>query len=148
LLDLAAAWMGEAALACTPEAKPGTAAVALVGAHQSGLALNALVAGRGGRLLRRARTAAGYRMKRVPGPGVPRPGLVTGDGPADGFAVEIWEVPLQALGSLAAELTAPLRLGPLQLADGSVVTGYLGDDAALASAQDVSEFGAWRAVPA
>jgi allophanate hydrolase len=147
LLDLAATWMGEAPPAATPHPQPGTAAVALVGAHQSGLVLNGLVCGRGGRLLRRARTAAGYRMKRVPGSGVPRPGLVAGAGPPEGFAVEIWEVPLQTLGSLAAELTAPLRLGPLQLADGSFVLGYLGDDVALASAQDVSEFGAWRAVP-
>ncbi|HEX4428263.1 MAG TPA: allophanate hydrolase [Frankiaceae bacterium] len=147
LLDLAATWMGEAPPASTPHPKPGTAAVALVGAHQSGLVLNGLVAQRGGRLLRRARTSSGYRMMRVPGPGVPRPGLISGDGPAEGFAVEIWEVPLQTLGSLAAELSAPLRLGPLHLADGSFVLGYLGDDIALASAEDVSAYGAWRAVP-
>jgi allophanate hydrolase len=97
-------------------------------------------------LLRRARTDSGYRMKRVPGAGVPRPGLVAGEGPADGFGVEIWEVPLQTLGSLAAELSPPLRLGPLRLADGTSVLGYLGDDVALAAAEDVSEFGGWRAV--
>ncbi len=85
-------------------------------------------------------------MKRVPGPGVPRPGLISGDGPAAGFAVEIWEVPLQTLGLLAAELTAPLRLGPVRMSDGSVVLGYLGDDVALAAAEDVSDFGSWRAV--
>jgi allophanate hydrolase len=83
-------------------------------------------------------------MMRAPGAGVPRPGLVSGAGPADGFGVEIWELPLQTLGSLAAELSPPLRFGQLRLADGTSVLGYLGDDVALASAEDISEYGGWR----
>ncbi len=147
LLDWALQW--EAAPSPLASASPaaGYALVALVGAHQSGLPLNHLVAARGGRLLRRARTAASYRMKRVPGGGVPRPGLVSGDGPVDGFPVEIWQVPAATLGALAAELGPPLRLGPLQLADGTTVLGYLGDDVALAAAEDVSEYGGWRFAP-
>jgi allophanate hydrolase len=147
LLGLASAWMGENSEA--PQApvhpKPGTAALALVGAHMSGLPLNHLVAARGGRLLSRARTDSGYRMMRVPGAGVPRPGLVSGEGPAEGFGVEIWELPLQTLGSLAAELSPPLRFGQLRLSDGTTVLGYLGDDVALSSAEDISEYGGWRA---
>ncbi len=143
LLDLATLWMGEATPPRQPS--PATASIALVGAHLSGLPLNSLVSGRGGRLLRRARTDAGYRMMRVPGPGVPRPGLITGNGPADGFAIEIWEVPLQTLGALAAELGPPLRFGRLRLSDGTTVLSYLGDDVALAGAQDISEYGGWRA---
>jgi allophanate hydrolase len=143
LLDLAARWMGEPAPA--PQSKSATASIALVGAHLSGLPLNSLVSGRGGRLLRRAQTDAGYRMMRVPGSGVARPGLIAGDGPAEGFSVEIWEVPLQTLGSLAAELTAPLHFGRLRLSDGTTVLSYLGDDTALAGAQDISEYGGWRA---
>lgn len=142
LLDLASRWMGEESAPSV--AQPGTAPIALVGAHLSGLPLNGLVSGRGGRLLRRARTDAGYRMMRVPGPGVPRPGLIAGEGPPDGFAVEIWEVPLQTLGSLAAELAPPLRFGRLRLSDGTTVLSYLGDDVALAGAQDISEHGGWR----
>ena len=143
LLDIASLWMGE-----SPEpaiSKPGTASLVLVGAHMSGLPLNGLVSGRGGRLLRKTRTDSGYCMKRVPGGAVARPGLVAGEGPADGFAVEVWELPLQTLGALAAELSAPLRFGQVRLADGTMVLGYLGDDVALASAEDVSGFGGWRA---
>jgi allophanate hydrolase len=143
LLDLAAKWMGEEVV--PQHAKAATTSIALVGAHLSGLPLNSLVSGRGGRLLRRARTDSGYRMMRVPGSGVPRPGLITGEGPAEGFAVEIWEVPLQTLGSLAAELTPPLHFGRLRLSDGTTVLSYLGDDAALTGAQDISEYGGWRA---
>ena len=145
LLDIASLWTGEPAESTAP--KPGTASLVLVGAHMSGLPLNHLVSGRGGRLLRKTRTDSGYRMKRVPGGGVARPGLVAGEGPADGFAVEVWELPLQTLGALAAELSPPLRFGQLRLADGTTVLGYVGDDAALASAEDISGFGGWRAVP-
>jgi allophanate hydrolase len=146
LLDLASGWAGEhLAEEVAPPAGSGTASLVLVGAHMSGLPLNGLVSGRGGRLLRRARTDSGYRMVRVPGPGVARPGLVAGEGPADGFAVEVWEVPLQTLGALAAEVSPPLRLGQVRLADGTSVLGYVGDDVALAAAEDVSEFGGWRA---
>jgi allophanate hydrolase len=136
LLDWAVAWQGEPAPMPLALPRPGTTDIALVGAHQSGLPLNALVAGRGGRLRRRARTGAGYRMMRVPGPGVARPGLVNGpaDANPDGFAVELWEVPLATAGALAAELSPPLRLGPLRLHDGTSVLGYLGDDTALAEA--------------
>jgi allophanate hydrolase len=146
LLDLASVWMGENVQAPQPPVhpKPGTAALALVGAHMSGLPLNHLVSARGGRLVRRARTDSGYRMMRVPGAGVPRPGLVSGEGPADGFGVEIWELPLQTLGSLAAELSPPLRFGQLRLSDGTTVLGYLGDDVALSSAEDISDYGGWR----
>ena len=143
LLDLAASWMGEEVQQM--QAKPGTASLVLVGAHMSGLPLNGLVSRRGGQLLRRARTASGYRMMRVPGAGVARPGLIAGEGPAPGFAVEVWEVPLQTLGALAAELSPPLRFGQVRLADGSTVLGYLGDDVALAAAEDISGFGGWRA---
>ncbi len=139
LLDLSSLWCGEA----VPPVTIGTTVVA-VGAHMAGLPLNHLLVRRGGRLVRRARTAAGYRMLRVPGPGVPRPALVGGDGPADGFAVEVWELPAQGLGEVAAEVTAPLRLGPLQLSDGSTPLGWLGDVQALDGAEDISAFGGWR----
>jgi allophanate hydrolase len=69
---------------------------------------------------------------------------VSGEGPADGFGVELWELPLQTLGSLAAELSPPLRLGQLRLADGTSVLGYLGDDVALSSAEDISAYRGWR----
>ncbi|MCW2599827.1 MAG: Allophanate hydrolase [Frankiales bacterium] len=139
LLDLASLWCGED----VPPVSTGTTVVA-VGAHMSGLPLNHLLVRRGGRLRRRARTAPGYRMLRVPGPGVPRPALVSGDGPAGGFAVEVWELPTQGLGEVAAEVAAPLRMGPLRLSDGSTTLGWLGDAQALGGAEDISAFGGWR----
>jgi len=63
--------------------------------------------------------------------------------------VQVWQLPAQGLGELAAELGAPLRLGPVRLSDGSVSVGYLGDAASLAGAEDISGGDGWRdAVPA
>ena len=140
LLDLASRWCGEDVAAVAVGAT-----VVVAGAHLSGLPLNRLLVSRGGRLLRRDRTAGGYRLLRVPD-GVPRPGLVDGDGPARGFAVEVWELPAQGLGELVAEVGAPLRLGPVRLSDGRTVPGFLGDAAALAGAADLSDLDGWREV--
>jgi allophanate hydrolase len=135
LLDLASVWCGE------PVATPGPAATVVVaGAHLSGLPLNDRLVLRGGRLLRRARTAPAYRMLRVP-TGLPRPALVPG---AHSFAVEVWELPAQGLGELLAEVGPPLRLGQVELADGSSHVGFVGDQALLPGATDLSHLDSWR----
>jgi allophanate hydrolase len=135
LLDLASRWCGEV----VPEAPPGPTVV-VAGAHLSGLLLNERLVVRGGRLLRRTRTADAYRMLRVP-TGVPRPALVPGD---RSFAVEVWELPAQGLGELLAEVGPPLRLGQVQLADGSSHVGFVGDAGLLHGAEDLSHLDGWR----
>ncbi|HEX8630972.1 MAG TPA: allophanate hydrolase [Catenuloplanes sp.] len=150
LLDLADRWCGSApaptrlAAATLP---PGTTLLAVAGAHLSGLPLNPQLTELGGRLYARARTAGGYRLYRLPGPGVPRPGLVyTGDGPAGGIAVEVWQVPHHAVGVLLDTLAVPLGLGRVELDDGSVVAGFLAAQHGVRDATDVSDAGGWRAV--
>jgi allophanate hydrolase len=141
LLDLASRWCGEDLSAAT---RP-TSVIVVAGAHMRGLPLNRALVSRGGRLLRRGRTAGGYLLLRVPD-GIPRPGLVDGDGPVGGFAVEVWELPTQGLGELVAEVGPPLRLGGVRLSDGTTVPGFLGDATALAGADDLSHHDGWREV--
>ena len=143
LLDLAASWRGEAVEKFHPAAAD-RASIVLVGAHMSGLPLNRLVTGRGGRLQRRTTTAPGYRMVRVPGSGVPRPALLPDPDGMATFAVEVWDVPLQTVGALAAELTAPLQFGHIRLAEGDTLLGYVGNPALLSDAGDISAAGGWR----
>ncbi len=144
LLDLAARWCGEPDRSCPVPA--GHTLVAVCGAHLSGLPLNAELVGLGGRLHMRARTAGGYRLYRLARPGVPRPGLVrTGEGPADGIAVEVWQLPHQGAGALLGMAPPPLGLGPVELDDGSTVTGFLVPAADVAGSDDVTGSGGWRA---
>jgi allophanate hydrolase len=142
LLDLGSRWLGEPLTAPAP--MHDRVLLAVAGAHLSGQPANSQLVRLGGRLHSRTRTAGGYRMYRVPGP-FPRPGLVrTGDGPADGFALELWDLPYEGLGRLLPEIAAPLALGPVHLADGAVVTGFLATGEDVDAADDLSGFDGWR----
>ncbi|WP_433200206.1 allophanate hydrolase [Dactylosporangium sp. CS-047395] len=142
LLDLAARWTGEE---IQQREEPGTTLVAVVGAHMSGLPLNGELAALGAALEFRARTAAGYRLFRLPGPGVPRPGLVrTGDGPAGGIALELWRLPRAAVGALLDTVPAPLGLGRITLDDGTEILGFLAEEHGIRDGTDISAAGGWR----
>jgi allophanate hydrolase len=140
LLDLAARWTGEPA---DPPAHRTLLAVA--GAHLSGQPANVDLVELGGRLYARGRTASGYRMFTVPGP-FPRPGLVhTGDGPAAGIEVEVWDLPPDGVGRLVSMIAEPLHLGPLTLDDGQTVLGFVADRTCATATADITAAGGWRA---
>ncbi|MNR09331.1 Allophanate hydrolase [compost metagenome] len=61
------------------------------------------------------------------------------------IAVEVWQVPLAAVGSFLALVPAPLALGSIELADGRWVHGFVCEGHALQGAPDVSAHGGWRA---
>jgi allophanate hydrolase len=143
LLDLAARWAAE------PSDAPPLAAhrtlLAVAGAHLTGQPANPDLVELGGRLHSRGRTAGGYRMFTVPGP-FPRPGLVhTGDGPATGIEVEVWELPLDSVGRLVSMIAEPLHLGPLTLDDGQTVPGFVADRTCATATADITQAGGWRA---
>ena len=143
LLDLASRWTGE-----QTQRRPipaGETLLAVAGAHLSGLPLNGQLLALGGRLRSRTRTAPGYRLYRLPGDGIPRPGLArTGDGPDDGIAVEVWQLDHRAVGALLDTVPAPLGFGRLALADGSDVLGFAIQGAVPTGALDVTDHGGWR----
>ena len=142
LLSLAARWAGEPD--SSPQLGSDRVLLAVAGAHLTGQPQNRELVELGGRLHARAATAGGYRMYTVPGP-FPRPGLVhTGDGPDEGMAVEVWDLPYHGLGQLLPRIAPPLRLGQVTLDDASVVTGFLADTHGLDVARDITRFGGWR----
>ncbi|MDI2132877.1 allophanate hydrolase [Yinghuangia seranimata] len=144
LLDLASRWCGEPDV--RPAPRPGRTLLAVAGAHLSGLPLNGQLVSLGGRLHRRARTGPGYRLYRLPTAGVPRPGLAaTTDGPTSGIAVEVWDLPDQGVGALLGSIPPPLGLGTVALADGTCVTGFMTAEGGLRGAEDITQFGGWRA---
>jgi allophanate hydrolase len=143
LLELASRWCGETFPA--PQAMLATVDVAVVGAHLSGMPLNHQLVSLGGTLVRRARTSAAYRLYRLPGPGVPRPGLVrTGDGPPEGLPVEVWQLPLQGYATLQTMVPAPLCFGRLELLGGDTVHGFVCERYGVVGAEDVTSYGGWR----
>ena len=76
----------------------------------------------------------------------PKPGLVrVAEGSGAAIELEVWELPPVGLASLLAQLPPPMAFGPVTLDDGSVVTGFLCEPAALDGAVDITAHGGWRA---
>ncbi len=134
-----------------------TLALAVVGAHLSGLPLNDQLTGRGAVLREATHTAPHYRLFALPGTNPPKPGLLRvsdvhgkeeeiAHGPSGAaIAVEVWDMPVDAVGSFLALIPPPLGLGSVELADGRWVHGFICEAHALAGARDVTVFGGWRA---
>ena len=127
-----------------PAAMP-TLALAVVGAHLSGLPLNWQLTERGATLRQATHTAPRYRLFALPGTTPPKPGLLRVDGPGHAIALEVWDMPLTAVGSFLALIPAPLSLGSIELEDGAHVHGFLCEPYALQGAADISAWGGWRA---
>ncbi len=127
----------------TPAA--GEAALAVVGAHLSGMPLNRELRDGGGRLLAATTTAPLYRLFALDGAGPARPGLLR-VGAEEGAAieVEVWALPLASFGAFVDAVPAPLSIGSITLADGNTVKGFLVEAAATEGARDISSFGGWR----
>jgi allophanate hydrolase len=114
-----------------------------IGAHMSGLPLNAQITGLGGRFVRAARTAAAYRLHALGNrPGLVRP--VGRDGRGGAITGEVWALPAAAIGPLLALVPPPLGFGTVELEDGPCL-GFLAEAQAIESAPDITVHGGWRA---
>jgi allophanate hydrolase len=121
-----------------------TVAIAVVGAHLSGMPLNGQLRERGACLAQITKTAARYRLHALAETNPPKPGLVRTEERGHAIDVEVWDMPAAHVGSFLASIQAPLGLGSVELADGRWVHGFLCEAHAAACSPDVSHFGGWR----
>ncbi|MEX0954049.1 MAG: allophanate hydrolase [Rhizobiaceae bacterium] len=129
-----------------PEGKPqpGEIALAVCGAHMSGLPLNHQLTALGGRFLRACRTAPAYSLHALAGGPPARPGLVRRSSGGAAIELEVWALPTENVGAFLAGIPAPLGIGTVELEDGEAVKGFLGESYSLAGATDITSFGGWR----
>ncbi|MFC1440486.1 allophanate hydrolase [Streptacidiphilus sp. N1-10] len=125
-------------------AAPTSVRLAVVGAHLSGEPLNGQLLDLGAHLVAATTTAPTYRLHAL-ATDPPKPGLVRVAEGGAAIEAEVWELPAEGLGRLAAALPAPMALGPVRLADGSTVTGFLCEGLAVDGAPDITAYGGWRA---
>jgi allophanate hydrolase len=124
----------------------GEVAIAVVGAHLSGMPLNGQLRALGGRFLRTTATAADYRLFALPDETPAKPGLLrVGRGEGAEIEVEVWALPVAGFGAFVAAVSAPLSIGTLVLRDGAGVKGFLVEAQAVAQAHDISKLRGWRA---
>jgi len=126
------------------ESGPDEIALAVVGAHMSGLPLNRELTDLGGRFLYAARTAPLYRLYSLPGGPPFRPGLVRDD-TGSAIALEVWALPASRFGDFMRGVPRPLGIGTLTLETGQEVKGFICEPAGTRGAEDVTAFGGWRA---
>ena len=120
-------------------------AIAVVGAHLSGMALNGELQALGARLLEATTTAPDYKLyalDTVP----PKPGMLRVDaGEGHSIKLELWALSAAAFGKFVAAIPPPLGIGTIRLADGRGVKGFVVEPVAIDGARDISAYGGWRA---
>ena len=128
-----------------PVPMPGEIAIAVVGAHLSGMPLNGELRSRNARFLEAASTAPDYRLFALANTAPPKPGLL-GVAPGTGrvIEVELWALSHAAFGEFMGQIPPPLAIGTITLTDGRRVKGFLVEAAATAGARDISDLGGWR----
>lgn len=151
-LHLAAGCGSGIDLAAVPPALPapqpgeGRIAIAVIGAHLSGMPLNGDLLELGAQLVARTSTAPVYRLYVLPGTVPPKPGMIrvpAGEGGA--IALEVWSLDAAAFGRFVAAIPPPLGVGKIMLQDGSQVSGFLCESDGVSGAQDITAMGGWRA---
>jgi len=120
-------------------------AIAVVGAHLSGMVLNGELKALGGRLLESTLTAPDYRLYAL-ATTPPKPGMLrVAAGAGSSIAVEVWALSAAAFGKFVAAIPPPLSIGTVRLADGRGVKGFIVEPADIDGARDISAYGGWRA---
>jgi allophanate hydrolase len=120
-------------------------AIAVVGAHLSGMALNGELKALGGRLLEQASTAPDYRLYAL-ATTPPKPGMLrVKAGTGSSIELELWALSAASFGKFVAAIPPPLSIGTVRLADGRGIKGFIVEAADVDGAREISAFGGWRA---
>lgn len=157
LQTLASRWLNAhpTPLGATDQARPPetvhttlavpTVQVAVVGAHLSGMPLNTQLTERHAWRVASTTTSANYRLFALPNTVPPKPGLQRVHENGAAIIVEVWEMAASEFGSFVDLIPAPLGIGSVELADGRWINGFICEGHGITDAQDVTEFGGWRA---
>ncbi len=145
-LTMGAKGLPQPPLAILPSGVDGDEiAIAVVGAHLSGMALNSELKALGGRLLEATATAPDYRLYAL-ATTPPKPGMLrVAQGTGSSIELELWALSAAAFGKFVAAIPPPLSIGTVRLADGRGVKGFIVEPAEIGGARDISAFSGWRA---
>ena len=115
-------------------------AIAVVGAHLSGMVLNGELKALGGRLLEATATAPDYKLYAL-ATTPPKPGMLRSrPAQASSIAIELWALSAASFGKFVAAIPPPLSIGTVRLADGRGIKGFLVEPADIDGARDISSF--------
>lgn len=143
IASAALAFAGEPVPSAPSKPSPSEIAIAVCGAHMSGMALNHELTSRGGRLLEATRTSPRYRLYALAGGPPQRPGLLRIE-KGSKIELEVWALPKSVVGDFLEGVPAPLTLGTVELETGAKAHGFLVETAGVHGAEDITHLGGWR----
>ncbi|KEQ90476.1 hypothetical protein AUEXF2481DRAFT_9383 [Aureobasidium subglaciale EXF-2481] len=118
--------------------------VAVVGTHLSGFPLNQDITCLNATFKQSTTTSPNYRLFELQGTIPAKPGLMrVSDGGAR-IEIEIWAVPIAAIGTFLSTVPSPLGLGTIEIYGGRWVKGFICEPYGLEGAKDITEYGGWR----
>ena len=126
----------------TSQVNKTTVEIAVCGLHMRGYPLEKQMIDHGAEFFRVAKTAAKYKMVRLPSL-PPKPGLIRTTSGAS-IELEIWKMPFSQLGYFTAMIPSPLGIGKIEIEDGSEVLGFVCEALAADVSEDISYAGGWR----
>ena len=129
----------------TVSANQNTIKLVVCGAHLSGLPLNHQLLDRHATLIKQCKSSPDYKLVALPGGPPERPGMIRVDQGGSSIEVELWQMPVEQLGSFLNGIPHPLGLGKVELDDGCWETGFICESYIDKKATDISQFGGWRA---
>ena len=118
--------------------------VVVCGAHLEGLPLNCQLQDRDAQLITKTQTSANYRLYALTGGPPFRPGLIRDESQGAHIEVEVWRLPSAFFGSFVVGIPQPLGIGKVELDDGTWLPSFICEGHALASAEEITQFGGWR----
>jgi allophanate hydrolase len=143
LASIAARFANEQVADASSQPSETEIALAVCGAHMSGMALNHELTSRGGRLLEATRTAPRYRLYALAGGPPQRPGLLRIEKGAK-IELEVWALPKSSVGAFLEGIPSPLSIGTVELENGSKAHGFLVETTGVQGADDITHLGSWR----
>jgi len=119
-----------------------TILLAVNGTLMRGLALNENLTGVGAAFLREDATCPAYRLYSI---GDVHPAMQRVDaGGGASIQLELWAVPVEGVVSVLSGEPAGLCIGKIELADGCMVLGVLGEALLCARGKEITQHGGWR----
>jgi gamma-glutamylcyclotransferase (GGCT)/AIG2-like uncharacterized protein YtfP len=116
--------------------------LAVNGTLMRGLELNPNMLAVGATFVREDHTAACYRLFSI---GDRHPAMLRTTGNGARVALELWEVPAAGLAQILLNEPPGLAIGKVQLDDGTVVLGVLGEPFLCEGQREITALGGWRA---
>ncbi len=116
--------------------------IAVCGLHMRGLGLNYQMTDLGAVYKETCVTSPEYSLKLLRG-NPDKPFLSSGS-VGNSIEVELWDMPIDAVGRFLKQIPSPLALGRIMLCDGREVVGFIGQAGYEQRLEDISVFGSWR----